>query len=186
MPPNHSDPIPLRPYRERHTSQMILLSSAALGSIQLILDRRGIPIPWPAEREWDPSWSSPYAPRSPQRSIRRCLLCSRFTSFAKSENQAEGFTWRLSPRVAPSSQTPPTAEIQYIASRAVLSQPVAMVNKDARIVIVGGAGTMGSSTALHLARRGYTDVRVLDMFQPPSANSAGNDMNKVCAVAQKA
>lgn len=98
-------------------------------------------------------------------------------------NQAEGFTWRLSPRVAASSQTPPTAEIQYIASRAVLSQPVAMANKDARIIVVGGAGTMGSSTALHLARRGYTDVRVLDMFQPPSANSAGNDMNKVCIVA---
>ncbi|GFZ51937.1 hypothetical protein JCM24511_09707 [Saitozyma sp. JCM 24511] len=54
-----------------------------------------------------------------------------------------------------------------------------MANKDARIIVVGGAGTMGSSTALHLARRGYTDVRVLDMFQPPSANSAGNDMNKL-------
>lgn len=51
--------------------------------------------------------------------------------------------------------------------------------KDAAIVIVGGAGTIGSSTALHLARRGYTNIRVLDMFQPPSLNSAGNDMNKV-------
>lgn len=40
---------------------------------------------------------------------------------------------------------------------------------------------MGSSSALHLARRGYTDIRVLDMFQPPSANSAGNDINKVSA-----
>ena len=38
---------------------------------------------------------------------------------------------------------------------------------------------MGSSTALELARRGYTDVRILDMFEPPSANSAGNDMNKM-------
>jgi len=54
-----------------------------------------------------------------------------------------------------------------------------MLAKDSRIVIVGGAGTMGSSTALHLARRGYTDVRIIDQFQPPSANSAGNDMNKV-------
>ena len=54
-----------------------------------------------------------------------------------------------------------------------------MVRKGAKILIVGGAGTMGSSTALHLARRGYTDIRILDMFQPPSANSAGNDMNKV-------
>ena len=54
-----------------------------------------------------------------------------------------------------------------------------MVAKDAVIIVVGGAGTMGSSTALHLARRGYTNIRVLDIFQPPSANSAGNDMNKV-------
>ncbi|WVW84473.1 hypothetical protein I302_106507 [Kwoniella bestiolae CBS 10118] len=54
-----------------------------------------------------------------------------------------------------------------------------MVSKDSKILVVGGAGTMGSSTALHLARRGYTDVRILDMFQPPSANSAGNDMNKM-------
>lgn len=54
-----------------------------------------------------------------------------------------------------------------------------MVSKNARILILGGAGTMGSSIALHLARRGYTDVRILDPFQPPSANSAGNDMNKV-------
>ncbi|WVQ65965.1 uncharacterized protein L199_004143 [Kwoniella botswanensis] len=54
-----------------------------------------------------------------------------------------------------------------------------MISKESPILVVGGAGTMGSSTALHLARRGYTDVRVLDMFQPPSANSAGNDMNKM-------
>lgn len=38
---------------------------------------------------------------------------------------------------------------------------------------------MGSSTALHLARRGYTDIRVLDVYESPSANSAGNDLNKV-------
>ncbi|WRT67614.1 uncharacterized protein IL334_004586 [Kwoniella shivajii] len=54
-----------------------------------------------------------------------------------------------------------------------------MVAKDAKIIVVGGAGTMGSSTALHLSRRGYTDIRILDMFQPPSSNSAGNDMNKM-------
>ncbi|WWC88846.1 uncharacterized protein L201_003761 [Kwoniella dendrophila CBS 6074] len=54
-----------------------------------------------------------------------------------------------------------------------------MVSKNSKILVVGGAGTMGSSTALHLARRGYTDIRVLDMFQPPSGNSAGNDMNKL-------
>ena len=54
-----------------------------------------------------------------------------------------------------------------------------MVSKDSKIIVVGGAGTMGSSTALHLARRGYTNILLLDMFAPPSANSAGNDMNKV-------
>ncbi|WWC70583.1 uncharacterized protein I206_104534 [Kwoniella pini CBS 10737] len=54
-----------------------------------------------------------------------------------------------------------------------------MITKESKILVVGGAGTMGSSTALHLARRGYKDIRILDMFQPPSANSAGNDMNKL-------
>ncbi|KAL7420417.1 hypothetical protein Q5752_005388 [Cryptotrichosporon argae] len=54
-----------------------------------------------------------------------------------------------------------------------------LVAKDARVLVVGGGGTMGSSTALHLARRGYTDVRVLDVWQNPSADSAGNDLNKI-------
>ncbi|KAK4686970.1 hypothetical protein P7C73_g3151, partial [Tremellales sp. Uapishka_1] len=54
-----------------------------------------------------------------------------------------------------------------------------MTARDARILVVGGAGTMGSSTALELARRGYTNVHILDIFPPPSANSAGNDMNKM-------
>lgn len=53
------------------------------------------------------------------------------------------------------------------------------VGKDAQIVIVGGGGTMGSSTALHLLRRGYTNVRILDKWPSPSADSAGNDLNKV-------
>lgn len=38
---------------------------------------------------------------------------------------------------------------------------------------------MGSSTALHLARRGYRDVTILDTFPIPSAQSAGNDLNKI-------
>jgi sarcosine oxidase/sarcosine oxidase/L-pipecolate oxidase len=38
---------------------------------------------------------------------------------------------------------------------------------------------MGSSTALHLARRGFTNIRVLDVWDSPSADSAGNDLNKV-------
>ncbi|OCF33856.1 sarcosine oxidase [Kwoniella heveanensis BCC8398] len=56
---------------------------------------------------------------------------------------------------------------------------MALANKDSKILIVGGGGTIGSSTALHLARRGYTDIRLLDVFQNPSANSAGNDNNKI-------
>lgn len=37
---------------------------------------------------------------------------------------------------------------------------------------------MGSSTALHLARRGYKNIHILDVFPIPSDNSAGNDLNK--------
>lgn len=54
-----------------------------------------------------------------------------------------------------------------------------LADKDARILVVGGAGTIGSSTALHLLRRGYSNVRILDVYPSPSGNSAGNDLNKV-------
>jgi FlaA1/EpsC-like NDP-sugar epimerase len=53
------------------------------------------------------------------------------------------------------------------------------IDKRSKILIVGGGGTMGSSTALALARRGYTDIRILDVYSAPSNNSAGNDLNKV-------
>ncbi|KII88422.1 hypothetical protein PLICRDRAFT_110680 [Plicaturopsis crispa FD-325 SS-3] len=56
---------------------------------------------------------------------------------------------------------------------------VIIVTERNRIVIVGGGGTMGSSTALHLARRGYKNIRILDVFPIPSANSAGHDLNKI-------
>ncbi|ORY26976.1 putative peroxisomal sarcosine oxidase [Naematelia encephala] len=55
----------------------------------------------------------------------------------------------------------------------------ALASRDSSIIIVGGGGTMGSSTALHLARRGYTNVRILDVYENPSLNSAGNDLNKI-------
>lgn len=54
----------------------------------------------------------------------------------------------------------------------------AMALKSSSILIVG-AGTWGSSTALHLARRGYTNVTVFDAYPQPSAVSAGNDVNKI-------
>lgn len=50
---------------------------------------------------------------------------------------------------------------------------------DSPILIVGGGGTIGSSSALHLARKGYRDITVLDVYPIPSAQSAGNDVNKI-------
>lgn len=46
------------------------------------------------------------------------------------------------------------------------------------ILIIGG-GTFGCSTALHLARRGYENLTVLDAHAVPSPISAGNDINKI-------
>lgn len=50
--------------------------------------------------------------------------------------------------------------------------------KQSKILILGG-GTWGCSTALHLTRRGYKDVTVLDAHPNPSPISAGNDVNKI-------
>ena len=47
------------------------------------------------------------------------------------------------------------------------------------VLIVGGGGTIGSSTALHLHRRGYTNIHLLDAYPIPSAQSAGYDLNKL-------
>ncbi|KAL5332557.1 fructosyl-amino acid oxidase [Aspergillus crustosus] len=46
------------------------------------------------------------------------------------------------------------------------------------ILIIGG-GTWGCSTALHLARRGYDSITVLDPYEIPSPIAAGNDVNKI-------
>ncbi|KAJ5257689.1 hypothetical protein N7524_009245 [Penicillium chrysogenum] len=53
-----------------------------------------------------------------------------------------------------------------------------------KIVIVGGGGTMGSSTALHLIRSGYTpsNITVLDVYPIPSLQSAGYDLNKIMSI----
>ncbi|KZF20413.1 fructosyl amine:oxygen oxidoreductase-like protein [Xylona heveae TC161] len=53
------------------------------------------------------------------------------------------------------------------------------IDQSKAILVIGG-GTWGSSTALHLARRGYKNVTVLDHYYIPSAISAGNDVNKIC------
>lgn len=52
------------------------------------------------------------------------------------------------------------------------------LTKQSKILILGG-GTWGCSTALHLTRRGYKDVTVLDAHPIPSPISAGNDVNKI-------
>lgn len=43
---------------------------------------------------------------------------------------------------------------------------------------------MGSSTALHLIRSGYTpsNITVLDAYPIPSAQSAGYDLNKIMSI----
>lgn len=52
------------------------------------------------------------------------------------------------------------------------------LNATSSILIIG-AGTWGCSTALHLARRGYKCVKVLDPHSVPSPIAAGNDVNKI-------
>ncbi|KAH8424858.1 NAD(P)/FAD-dependent oxidoreductase [Aspergillus melleus] len=57
------------------------------------------------------------------------------------------------------------------------------ITKSSSILVIG-AGTWGASTALHLARKGYTNVTVLDPYSVPSAISAGNDVNKIISSGQ--
>lgn len=53
-----------------------------------------------------------------------------------------------------------------------------------KVIVIGGGGTLGSSTALHLLRAGYTpsNITVLDTYPIPSAQSAGNDLNKIMGI----
>nr|XP_001400033.2 fructosyl amine:oxygen oxidoreductase [Aspergillus niger CBS 513.88] len=63
------------------------------------------------------------------------------------------------------------------------ASPIDVPMLQAPILIIG-AGTWGASTALHLARRGYTNVTVLDAYHQPSAISAGNDVNKIVSFSE--
>ncbi|KAI5300532.1 hypothetical protein KEM55_006766 [Ascosphaera atra] len=50
-------------------------------------------------------------------------------------------------------------------------------------ILIVGAGVFGLSTAFHLAKKGYSDVTVLDKGEVfPSPYSAGNDLNKIMRV----
>lgn len=49
---------------------------------------------------------------------------------------------------------------------------------DTRILIVG-AGAFGTSTAFHLAQKGYRNITVLDRYPVPSLEAASTDVSKV-------
>jgi len=54
-----------------------------------------------------------------------------------------------------------------------------MASSKSSSILIVGAGTWGCSTALHLTRRGYTNVTLVDPYPVPSPISAGNDVNKI-------
>jgi sarcosine oxidase/L-pipecolate oxidase len=50
--------------------------------------------------------------------------------------------------------------------------------QESSILIIGG-GTFGTSSAYHLAQRGYTSVKVLNRFALPYLEATDNDINQV-------
>lgn len=57
--------------------------------------------------------------------------------------------------------------LRYSIITLAISQMAVSANENPHILIVG-AGTWGCSTALHLARRGYKSVTLLDPYPVPS------------------
>lgn len=66
-----------------------------------------------------------------------------------------------------------------------MARPADPLTEHSSILIIG-AGTWGSSTALHLARRGYKNITVLDPYPSPSLIAAGNDINKILELSSSA
>ncbi|RAK93702.1 fructosyl amino acid oxidase [Aspergillus costaricaensis CBS 115574] len=52
------------------------------------------------------------------------------------------------------------------------------MDRNTKILIVG-AGCFGTSTAYHLAQRGFTSIRVLDRYPTPSCEAASTDISKI-------
>lgn len=55
------------------------------------------------------------------------------------------------------------------------------LNKNDSILIVG-AGVFGLSTALELARRGYTNITVIDRFAPPVPDGSSVDISRIIRI----
>jgi sarcosine oxidase/L-pipecolate oxidase len=55
---------------------------------------------------------------------------------------------------------------------------------DKKNILIVGGGTWGCSIALELARRGFTNIKVLDALPFPSPIAAGNDLNKIAEEGQ--
>lgn len=72
----------------------------------------------------------------------------------------------------------------HISLPGCINAPRLIMSSKQSVIIVGGGGTIGSSTALHLLRQGYSPdkVTVLDPYPIPSAQSAGNDLNKIMGI----
>jgi len=71
----------------------------------------------------------------------------------------------------------PCIHISIVATVALYSNMYPL-NHNSTVLIIGG-GTWGSPTALQLARRGYSRIKVLDASRFPSPIAAGNDINKI-------
>lgn len=105
-------------------------------------------------------------------SFGRLALTPTSTNTRLHFHRAEAFALTYSCTSSSTPHPPPPHHHHTMAPK------TAPLNLDSRIVIAG-AGVFGLSTALWLARSGYTNIVVLDPYPVPSQLSAANDINKV-------